>query len=132
MDSLFGADARRAVELADDDSFSAVDDKGTIFGHERNFAHVDLFGLLDDVDFMLVLLLGDAQAERHLERCGIGSTLTKGFEGTMLGLVEFVLDEIKSEVSVEAHNRENFLENPLQTLLLALRRSTFGLQKIQV
>ena len=35
-------DAGRAVQLAHDDSFAAVDDEGRLFRHERNFTHVDV------------------------------------------------------------------------------------------
>ena len=42
-------DARAAVQLGDDDPLGTIDDKGTVVGHERNFAHVD-FLFLDVLD----------------------------------------------------------------------------------
>ena len=41
----FEEDTGRAVQLGDDDAFSTVDDKGTIFGHQRDFSEEDFLFL---------------------------------------------------------------------------------------
>ena len=73
-------DARRAVELRDDDALRPVDDEGAVVRHEGDVAEVDLL-LLDVPDRPLlrgalprrgVLLVEDLEAERHLERHGVG------------------------------------------------------------
>src|SRR5690606_15487782 len=48
-----------AHQLADDDTFGAIDDKGALFGHERKVSHEDL--LLLDLSRLLV-----DQADAHL------------------------------------------------------------------
>src|SRR5262249_6079544 len=50
-------DARRAMQLADDDALGTVDDEGTGVGHERDLAEVDLL-LLDVANQALATLAG--------------------------------------------------------------------------
>ena len=65
------ADARRAVELGDDDALGAVDDERAALGHHRNLTHVDVL-VLDEV------LL--AEAELHVERHRVGDALAEALE----------------------------------------------------
>jgi hypothetical protein len=44
---LLEADARRAVELADDDALGAVDDERAALGHHRDLAHVAMHEALE-------------------------------------------------------------------------------------
>ena len=65
-------DARRAVELADDDPLRAVDDEGPVLRHQRDVAVVDLL-LLDVADGLgagLRVLVPDHEADRDLEGDG--------------------------------------------------------------
>ena len=99
---LFRAYARRAVELADDDTLRAVDDEGPVLGHERNFAHVDVFGLLYRALLTLAVALGHAEAECHAQRSGMRPAFAQRLEGLELGLVELVLDEFQVVATVKA------------------------------
>src|SRR5207253_3859075 len=78
--------ARRAVQLADDDALGAVDDEGPVLRHQRDVAEVDLL-LLDVADGLhagLGILVPDHEADRHLERHGVG-------HAALLALVDVVL-----------------------------------------
>ncbi len=72
-------DARRPVELGDNDALRAVDDEGAVVRHQGDVSEVDLL-LLDVPNRPLlrgalprrgVLLVEDLQPERHLERDGV-------------------------------------------------------------
>ncbi len=65
-------DARRAVQLGDDDALGAVDDEGAVLGQERDLAEIDLL-LLDVADLLRAggrLLFIHDQADLDLERHG--------------------------------------------------------------
>ena len=78
--------ARRAVQLRDDDALGAVDDEGAVLGHQRDVAEVDLLLLdvADGLDAGLGVLVPDHQADRHLQRHGVG-------HAALLALVDVVL-----------------------------------------
>ena len=85
---VFGVEegARRAVQLADDDTLGAVDDERAVVGHQRDVAVVDLL-LLDVADGLhagLGVLVPDDETDRHLERHGVG-------HAAFLALVDVVL-----------------------------------------
>ena len=58
-------DAGGADELADNDAFRAVDDKGTMVGHEGKIAHENV-GFLDLAGFTVL------ETDKDLERGRIG------------------------------------------------------------
>src|SRR5262249_16596589 len=78
--------ARRAMELADDDALGAVDDERAVLGHQRDVAEVDLLLLdvADGLDAGLGILVPDHEADRHLQRHGVG-------HAALLALVDVVL-----------------------------------------
>src|SRR4029453_1139831 len=91
--------ARRAVQLADDDALSAVDDEGAVLRHQRNVAVVDLL-LLDVADGLhagLGVLVPDDEADRHLERHGVG-------HAPLLALVDVVLQLHPDRLAADVAN----------------------------
>src|SRR5882762_4353962 len=93
--------ARRSVQLRDDDALGAVDDEGAVLGHQRDVAEVDLLLLdvADGLDARLGVLVPDHEADRHLERHGVG-------HAALLALVDVVLelqaDGVAADVAVVA------------------------------
>src|SRR6202158_2222364 len=74
------------MELADDDALGAVDDERAVLGHQRDVAEVDLLLLdvADGLDAGLRVLVPDHEADRHLQRHGVG-------HAALLTLVDVVL-----------------------------------------
>ncbi len=66
-------DARRAVQLADDDAFCAIDDEGAVGAHQRYLAEEDLL-LLELADALVsgLILVEHSEANGDLERRGVG------------------------------------------------------------
>ena len=74
MEAFLKRHARRTVQLTDNDAFSAIDDKGTRSGHERNLAHVNLL-LLDFLDRRLgSFAIHDGQAYFGAQGAGEGQS----------------------------------------------------------
>ena len=132
VDRALRADAGRAVQLRDDDALGAVDDERAVVAHERHVAEVDPLA-----DRRL------AVAERELDVQGgrVGDALAQRGERIVLrlrrGLVrrvlpEAVLDEVEHVVPVVALDREDALEDALQTDRRALLRRDVLLEELLV
>ncbi len=87
-------DARAAVHLGDDHALGAVDDEGAVLGHERDVAHIDVLFLdvLDRLGAGFLIHIEHDQAQRHLERRGIGHGALLALLDVILGILEMVID----------------------------------------
>ena len=111
--------AGRAVHLRNDHALGAVDDEGAVVGHERDVAHVDIL-LLDVLDRLGAGLLVDIEhdeAQRHLERRGIGHAALAALVDVVFRRLEFVLDEFEHRGVGKVRDREHGLEYGLQALV---------------
>ena len=107
------------MHLRDDDALGAVDDEGAVIGHERNVAHVDIL-LLDVLDRLGAGLFVDIehdQAQRHLERRGVGHAALAALVDVVFRRLEFVFDEFQHRGVGKVGNREHRLEDGLQALV---------------
>ena len=105
------ADARRAVELGDDDALGTVDDECAAAGHHRQFAHVN--ALLFHARLVL-------QLEGHVERGGEAFAGAEGVERSDLGVLDVVGNEVEFDRLVIALDREDFTEHRLEPRVGAL------------
>jgi hypothetical protein len=117
----FKGDARRAVQLGNDDAFGSVDDERTAFRHHGHFAHVD-FLVLDRFLFL--------EAQLHVERNGVGHAFADAFHLGHLRTVEVVGHILQLGVAIVAFDGEHFAEHGLQTDGVPLRGSLVLLQKL--
>ena len=111
--------AGRAVHLRDDDALGAVDDEGAVHGHERNVAHVDVL-FLDVLDRLRAGLFVDIEhdeAQRHLERRGIGHAALTALVDVVFRRLELVAHEFKLRGVGKIRDRKYRLEDRLQTLV---------------
>ena len=121
--------AGRPVQLADDDALGAVDDEGAERREQRQLTEIDL--LLDDVARPLdaVDLLVDDELQRRLERRRVGHVALDALLDGVLRLAEGVADELEREVLVDVGDREQVLEDPLETDVLAVVRGGIQLEQ---
>ena len=112
--------AGRAVQLADDDALGAVDDEGAVLRHQRDVAEVDLLLLdvADGLDARLGVLVPHHEADRHLERHGVG-------HAALLALVDVVLqlqaDRVAADVADVAAGLVALAAARTQDLAVAVR-----------
>src|SRR4029077_11604055 len=112
--------ARRPVELADDYALRAVDDERAVVAHERDVAEVDLLLLdvADGLDARLEVLVPDDEADRDLERHGVG-------HAALLTLVDVVLqleaDGVAADVAHVAARLVRLAAARAQHLAIAVR-----------
>ena len=85
------------MQLADDDALGAVDDEGTVLGHQRDFAEVDLLLLhvADRLRAGLLVLVPDDQADDDLDRRGVGHAALVALVDVVLRLLQVVADELQ-------------------------------------
>src|SRR3990172_8363409 len=90
-------DAGRSVKLADHHTFGPVDDKGTLFGHERHGPEINLL-LLDVPDIgnpAFLIHIIDHQTHRYAYRQFIGHSPVNTLRHTMLYFSKPIRDEFK-------------------------------------
>ena len=87
----------RAVELRNDDPFSAVDNEGPVFGHNRNLAEIDLLLLYvsDRAGIGFGINIPDDQLDGDLQRNGIGDALLKALLHVVFLFPERILYEFQ-------------------------------------
>ncbi len=112
-------DARRTVHLRNDHALGAVDDEGAVVGHERHIAHVHvlLLDVLDGLRTGVFVNIEHDKTQRHLERRRISQIALTAFINIELRWIEFVANEFEHGSAGEILDRENRLENRLQTLV---------------
>jgi hypothetical protein len=123
VDAGLKSNAGGAMELGDDHALGAVDYERALRGHERDFAHVDFFFLGPPLF---------TELEGDMQRGAEGLAFALGLEGAQLRLADFVVAEIENRFFVIALDRENFLEDGLEPIGLALGEWDILLQKIDI
>ena len=111
------------MQLGDDHALRTVDHEGSIVRHRRNFAQEDVL-LVRDVAIL--------EHERGVQRLRIGLALVQRLLVRELRLAQLILHEVQHIAAIIARNRENLVENRLQTMFLALRGGDVLLQEVIV
>ncbi len=124
-------DARRAVQLTYHHPFRAIDDKGTIFGHQRYGAEIDLLFLdiANVLDATLFLHIVDHQAHSDLEWGLVGHPSLQTLFDIVLDPTNGIADEFQGRRSTEVANREDSFEYALETFVDAFIGIHLFLQK---
>jgi hypothetical protein len=104
------------VELGYDDALRSIDDEGAGRGHVRDVAQVHV---LDPRVEVFVLGIGAGKAEFRLQGDVVGEAPLKAFLDRILGRIDEIIDEAEFVVVPRVLDRENFLENLIETLVLA-------------
>lgn len=123
---------RRAVQLRDDDALGAVDDEGTVVGHQRDFAQIDLLLLhvLDGLGRRLAVV--DHQAHGHAQRRAIAHATLTAFTLVKHRLTQLIAHVFERGIAAVAGNREHRLQCRVQTEVLTLVRLHVFLQEFAV
>ena len=105
------------MQLGNDNTLSTVDNKGTVVGHERNFAHVDfLFFNVFNGAFRRFALV-DHQTQFHAQRSRIGYATNLTLFNVKYGFAKTVTDILQFRVAAIALDREHGTECRFQTIL---------------
>jgi hypothetical protein len=124
-------DARAAVHLADDHPLGAVDHEGTVRGHQRHVAHVDvlLLDVLDGLGAGILVHIEHDQPQGDLQRRGIGHVALLALLDVVFRMLELVADELQHGGLVEVLDREHRLEDPLNALAILRGSGVAALQE---
>lgn len=128
---VFIKDAGRSVKLAYDDAFGAIDDKGSLLGHEGDITEVHfLFGKIIDFFAAGFFLFPDHQADDDTDGGGVGHAALSAFVHIVLGGFEVVGDKVELASIVVVFDGEDAFENGLQPDIFAFVGEDFGLKKL--
>ncbi len=110
-------DPWRTMQLADDNPLGPIDDKGAIFGHQRDFTEIN-FLLLDVTNRLgtgLFIHIPGHQAHLNLDGCRVSHAALMAFLNIILRRTQAIRNILHGTGITEVPNRENRTENSLQT-----------------
>ena len=112
--------AGAAVHLGNDDPLGAVHDERAVRRHQGHVAHVDVLFLdvLDRPRAGILIGIEHDQAQRHLQRRGIGHVAALAFVDVVFRLLQLVFHELEHRILVEVLDREHRLEHALNALAI--------------
>src|SRR5690606_1855958 len=124
--------AGRAVQLGNDNPLSTVDNKGTVLGHERHFAHVhflffNIFNRLVGRFFVI-----DDQTHFHPQRCGVGDATHLALFDVEWGLPQTIADVLQRRIAGETDNWKYRFERRVKTNILTVSRVYILLQEVTI
>ena len=126
MPGLFKADTGTAVQLTDDNTLSAVDNKGAPVSHDGNVTHKDPFRNLSVRQF---------EQKVDKKRSIIDFTVFDAVNDIGLAgraVTDLIRDELQFHLLVKALDREDLLKDLLEPLFFTLFRGHVALQEILV
>ena len=111
------------MQLRHHHSLGAVDNKRSLRGHERDFAHVN---------FLFLRSLLFLELESNVQRRAIGLALALRLQRRQFWFTDLVVAEIQRRFLIVALDRKNFLKYGLQAGVLPFVERHVLLQEIDV
>ena len=111
MTGLFKADARRSVQLADDNALRAIDNKSSALRHHRDFTDIDAFVYNGIFVF---------KSEINMKRSTVSIPVFDTVNDVLFRQTQRIGDELQDHLFIETFDREHFVENFLESLIFAL------------
>ncbi len=92
---------RRTVKLGNNHALGTINNKGTVFGHQRDFSHIDflLFDILDFFDRFAALAIKNDQMYLYTQRSGVGNTTHDAFFNIKRRLAQPITHILKSGIA---------------------------------
>ena len=97
-------DAGRADQLADDDALRAVNNEGSMLGHQGEVAHKNV-GFLDFTGFTVF------QAYKNLQRSRVGQIPLAAARHGILRLIQAVVHKLQNEIPIIVSNGRNVAQD---------------------
>src|SRR6202035_4390652 len=126
--------ARAAMQLRHDDALGAVDDEGTVVGHERQLTEVYLLltHVLDGLLCAAGLLVEDYEAHFDPQRGCVGQSAQLAFLDVEYRFTQPVAHVLERRIARIAGNGEHAVEGRVQADFVALGLRDIRLQKAPV
>ena len=127
-------DARRAVQLADNDPLGPVDDEGAVFGHQGDLAEIDLLFLnvADGFGLRVPVCVENDQPDHDLQGRRIGHAFLDALLDVVANISNPITDELQGTLAAEIGNGKDAAEGPLQTIVAPPVRLDILLEKLPV
>ena len=126
--------ARRAMHLADDHTFGAIDDERAVVRHERHVAHVNrlFLDVANGAGARILVHVPHNQTQDDLQRRGIIHAPLNAFLNIVFRLFKLVIDELQAAAPGEVVDREDATEHFLQSRVGSAVGGDVHLQKALV
>ena len=120
------------MQLRDNNTLGAIDDKSAIIGHQRNFTEIDL--LLFNVFYRFVgrFLVVNHQPDTDPQRHRIGHAAEFALLDIEGRLTQHVVDILERRIARIANNGKNRVESRVQAGILSIADSHTHLRKVLI
>ena len=107
--------------MRNDHALCAVHNERPLVGHERDITHIDvlLFDVLDGARARIIINVEHNETHLHLERCGESNIALLALFFVELRRLKYEGDIFKDGPIREIPNREDAVEDAINTLILA-------------
>ena len=124
--------ARRTVQLGNNHTLSTIDDKRAAWRHQWDFAHIHFVFTNFFYSRLRCFFIQNHQTDTSTQWSRISNTAQLTFRNIEQRLAQCVMHKFQARITVMAHNRENRIKCRLQTIISALVKSIFQLQKFRI
>ena len=124
--------ARGTVQLGNDNTLGTVDNEGTVFRHQWDFAHVD-FLLFDVLDRLVRrFFVENDQTDFYPQRYGVRNTAQHAFFDIKCRFAQAITNVLQRSIAGVADDRENGFEGRMQAHVAELIFSRSRLQEFTI
>ena len=124
--------ARRTVQLGNNYTLSTIDDKRATWRHQWDFAHIYFVFTNFFYSRLRCFFIQNYQTDTGTQWSRVSNAAQLTFRNIEQRLAQCVMHKLQSRITVMAHNRENRIKCCLQTIISALVKSIFQLQKFRI
>ena len=115
--------ARRTMELANNYTFSSINNKTTLWSNERNLTHKNPLLLSPFFIFQL---------KDNMQRRSICLTIVNALQPIQFRRTNFIMIISENDFLIITFNWKNFIKHSLQAGVFSFRRANFRLKKFMI
>ena len=124
--------ARRTMQLGNNHALSTIDNKRAAWRHQWDFAHIHFVFTNFFYSRLRCFFIQNYQTDTGTQWSSVSNTAQLAFRNIEQRLAQCVMHKLQARITVMAHNRENRIKCCLQTIISALVKSIFQLQKFRI
>ena len=127
MSALSEEDARRTVELRDDDTLGSVDNKGSLLGHVGNLTEINI---LNNRGKVLVVRVGTIELKLCFEGHAVGQAMLKTLVDSVARRIDIIVEKFQHEIVARVGNGEVLGKYLIKPFVVALLGGSVELHEV--
>ena len=127
MSALSEEDARRTVELRDDDTHGSVDNKGSLLGHVGNLTEINI---LNNRGKVLVVRVGTIELKLCFEGHAVSQAMLKTLVDSVARRIDIIVEKFQHEIVARVGNGEVLGKYLIKPFVVALLGGSVELHEV--